>query len=174
MDLLNQIHAAWPSSPYPGDHLLSDCWCVECEFSVSSLRGKSWKQLRPEDVGGETGHMSPEAFRYYIPGILSLSVQDPDEINLSCEINVRFVFSDHSHERPESQENLARLVGSLSQRQRKVLVEYFEWLAHQDWQAPLLIDAAKRAVGDRIIKPYSYDALDRWNRERAAELQTGA
>jgi hypothetical protein len=39
MDLLAEIRAAFPVCPYPGDAVLSDCWCDECEFSVRNLRG---------------------------------------------------------------------------------------------------------------------------------------
>ncbi len=173
MDLLNDIRAAWPTTPYPGDQVLSDCWCDECEFSVRSLRGKSWGQIGVGDVGGESGQMSAEAFRYYLPGILALSVQHPDELHLASEINLRFVFSDHSHERPKARENLSRLTRTLSPRQREVLVRYFDWLANQEWQAPILIAAAIRAVYG-MIEPFSFDELDRWNRQRAAVLRAEA
>ena len=43
--LVEKIRAAWRVLPYRGDHVLSDCWCEECEYSVRSLRGKSWKQI---------------------------------------------------------------------------------------------------------------------------------
>ena len=174
MDLLSEFRAAWPTTPYPGDRVLSDCWCDECEFSVRHLRGKSWKEISTGDIGDEGGCMSPEAFRYYLPGILALSVQHPDEGHLASEINRRFVFSDHPHERREARADLSRLVGALSPRQRKVLLYYFDWLANQDWQAPILISAAKRAVSDGVVEPFSFRELDAWNRRRAAELRAGA
>lgn len=171
MDLLDEIRAAWPSTPYPGDRVLfSDCWCDECAWAVRSLRGKSWKEIDVCDLGGDGGRMSDEAFRYYLPGVLALSVQHPDETHLSCEVNLRFVFS--RREGWKRQQSVSMLARTLSPRQREVMLRYFDWLDDQRWQAPILIAAAKRAVHGEI-EPYSADELDRWHRRRADELEAG-
>ena len=174
MSLLAKIRAAWPATPYPGDHILSNCWCEECAFSVRDLRGKSWKQLTVGDLGSGSGELSADAFLYFLPGILSLSIQDPDGDHLAGEVNRWFVYSDSEYEPAGASERIARLVSRLSQRQREVLLEYLDWLAAEDWQAPMLIASAKRAIADGVVEPYSMEELLSWCREREAKSRTGA
>lgn len=166
MDLLAEIRAAFPASPYPGDAVLSDCWCGECEFSVRNLRGKSWTQLRQEDFNGSNAELSLGAFRYYLPGLLSLAVQDPDELILACRVNGLFVVSDLDP--PEKAEEVRETVNCLSIKRRRVVARFLQWLADQGWQAPILVDAALKAVRDRQIEPYSHDEVIMWCRARAA------
>jgi hypothetical protein len=168
MDLLAEIRAAFPATPYPGDATLSDCWCEECAWSLRNLRGKSWKQLRVEDVGGDGGYLSHKAFRYYLPGLLCLAVQHPDELDLSCEINARLLISDKdaSKDAAEVQETVRRL----STRQRGVMSRFLLWLRDQGWQAPMLIEAALRAVRDGQVEPYDSDELMRWCRSREVSI----
>src|SRR5262245_42240601 len=144
MDLLAEIRAAFPGSPYPGDLLLSDCGCEECEFSARNLRGKSWKQLRLEDFNGDNAHQSPRAFRYYLPGLLCLAVQHPNELNAACEVNARLVVSDLDP--PERSETVRETVSRLSMKQRRAVARFLQWLAGRGWQAPLLVEAALKAV----------------------------
>ncbi len=168
MDLLAEIRAAFPASPYPGDDVLSDCWCDECEFSVRNLRGKSWKQLRLEDFNGENAHMSPRAFRYYLPGLLCLAVQHPDKLNFACEVSARLIVSDLHP--PQAADTVREIVSHLSVKQRRSLTRFLEWLGGQGWQAPILVEAALRAVRDGLVEPYSHKDLMAWCNPRKAEM----
>ncbi len=170
MDLLAEIRAAFPSAPFPGDGILSDCWCEECAWSVRNLRGKSWKQLRVEDIGGDGGSLSARAFRYYLPGMLCLAVQHPEDLSLASEINARLVASDLDP--PERVESVRETVSRLSPRQRRVVVRFLRWVGHQGWQAPMLIDAALSAVGDRGVELYSQEGLMAWCRAQQAKGST--
>ncbi len=165
MDLLAEIRAAFPAKPYPGNATLSDCWCEECEWSVRNLRGKSWMQLQVEDgVGVEGAILSYRAFRYYLPGLLCLAVQHPDESHLASEINGRLVVLDRDV--PERAEAVRETVHRLSPRQRGVVARFLLWIGDQGWQAPILIEAALRAVRDGQVVPISLDELMRWNRSQ--------
>ena len=170
VDLLAEIRAAFPAAPYPGDATLSDCWCEECAWSVRNLRGKSWKQLRVEDVGGDGGCLSHRAFRYYLPGLLCLTVQHPDEFSLSSEVNGRLVVHDRAG--PEEAREVSETVRRLSPRQRRVLERFLLWLGGQGWQAPILVEAALTAVRDGRVVPYDSVELMRWCRVR--EVDAGA
>jgi len=157
MVLIDDIRAAFPTSPYPGDHILSNCWCDDCEFSVRNLRGKSWKQLRLEDFNGESADMSLRAFRYYLPGLMCLAVQNPDDSSLSSMVGSRFIVSDV--------EPLARMaevqetVNRLSMQQRRAVASFFQWMACQERQSPLLVEAAMKSVMSRRVEPYRHNEL---------------
>jgi hypothetical protein len=165
VDLLAEIRAAFPATLYTGDATLSDCWCEECAWSVRYLRGKSWMQLRVEDcVGGEGAFLSVNAFRYYLPGLLCLAVQHPDELHLATEINARLIVLDGAA--PTEAEAVRETVRCLSPRQRNVVARFLLWLADQGWQAPILTEAALGAVRDGQVVPVSYDELMRWCRSQ--------
>src|SRR5262249_27728071 len=141
----SQIRAAFPSVPYPGDHILSNCWCDECAWSVRKLRGKSWKKLRLEDLGSsDGGAMSPRGFRYFLPGLLCLAVQHP-ESDAGSEIVGGLVVSDAEHSPKAIDLRNQTLVG-LSLRQRRVILEFLLWLGKQKWTAPILFEAAIKNV----------------------------
>jgi hypothetical protein len=171
MDLLAEIRAAFPTSPYPGDAILSDCWCEECEFSVRNLRGKSWKQLRLEDFNGENASLSHEAFRYYLPGLLCLAVQHQEESTLACEVSGRLVVSDLDSS--EQSDEVLKTVSRLSLKQRGALARFIQWSAGQGWQAPLLVEAALKAVRDKRVEPYSHEELMTYIRTLEAKLRNG-
>jgi hypothetical protein len=167
VDLLAETRAAFPASHYPGDAMLSDCWCEECEWSVRNLRGKSWTQLRVEDgVGGEGAFLSVRAFRYYLPGLLCLALQHPDETHLASVINARLVVLDRAA--PMEAEVILETVRRLTPRQRGVIVRFLTWLSDQGWQAPVLTEAALRAVRDGQVMPVNSEELMRWCRSRGA------
>ncbi len=126
MDLLGEIRAAFPASVHPGDAVLSDCWCDECEFSVRNLRGKAWKQVRLEDFNGENGHLSRRVFSYWLPALLSLAVQHPGNLKLACEVNARLIVSDLNP--PEQAESVRETISHLSVTQRHVVARFLERL----------------------------------------------
>ncbi|MFO0889075.1 MAG: DUF6714 family protein [Isosphaeraceae bacterium] len=124
-------------------------------------------QLRVEDcVGGDGAYLSTRAFRYYLPGLLCLAVQHPDEVHLASEINARLVVMDRSS--PKESETVLETVRRLSPRQREVIARFLQWLSGQEWPAPLLIDAALRAVRDGQVVPVNSEELMRWYRAREA------
>jgi hypothetical protein len=167
VDLLAETRAAFPAAPYPGDAMLSHCWCEECVWSVRNLRGKPWTQLRIEDgVGGEGGFLSDRAFHYYLPGLLCLALQHPDETHLASEINARLVVLDRAA--PTEAEVVVERVRRLTPRQRVVIVRFLIRLSDQGWQAPVLTEAALSAVRDGQVMPVDSEELMRWCRSRGA------
>lgn len=167
MDLLAEIRAAFPAAAYPGDAVLSDCWCEECEARYQSLRGKSWKQLRLKDLDGEQIPLSDYAFRYYLPGLLCLAVQHPDEESVGSLIHSRFIVSDLDS--PEKATEVRAMISRFSLRQRRALELFFLWLGSSKRYCSLTLDAALMAVRDNRVEPYSHKELVAWCRVRAAK-----
>lgn len=152
MDLLAEIRAAFPVTPYPGDQVLSDCWCEECAWAVHRLRGKSWKRVKLGDFNAsDGGRLSNQSFRYYLPAMLSFAVQYPDELHFASEITARLTtIAPASDDRIQT---FQQSLNGLSKRQRKTLVYFFEWLRAQGWQSSLLIDTAISAISGNEIVP---------------------
>ena len=167
MELLDEIRAAFPAMPYPGDDVLSKCWCDECAWEVRNLRGKSWKQTRVEDFNaGDGGRLSLNAFRYYLPAQLQFAVEHPDELHFASEVIAHFVAV--AGESDTKAEAIHKTVSRLSKPQRTTLVHFFQWVESQGWQAPLHINAAIKAAGDGIVEPISADEVCAWARAKQA------
>lgn len=159
MDLLAEIRSAFPHTPYPGDQVLSDCWCEECSWAVRNLRGKSWKQIKLDDINGDGDQMTDDAFRYYLPALLSLSVQHPSEYHLASRVTSRLVACDRDP--PERAETIQKMVSSLSKLQRTALGRFLDWLDGK-YNLDPIIGAAKRTVAELRVYPYSYQEVLQW------------
>jgi hypothetical protein len=164
MDMLAEIRAAFPVTPYPGNYLLSDCWCEECAWEVRNLRGKSWKELTLDDIGEEGARMSERAFRYYLPALLCLAVQHPDSWTGSKIVD-RFVVSDQAA--PAAKERLAMLIRQFSARERRALVQFFKWSGDQAQEPAIRIESAIAAAYGEI-EPYSHAKLLQLIREKSS------
>jgi hypothetical protein len=127
-------------------------------------------QLCVADVGGEGAFHSVRAFRYYLPGLLWVALQHPDATHLASEINARFVVLDRAP--PTEADVVLETIRRLSPRQRGVIARFLLWLNEQGWQAPVLIEAALRAVRDGQVIPVIYEDLMRWCRSRETSIGT--
>jgi hypothetical protein len=123
--------------------------------------------LALEDFNGQNAQMSSRAFRYYLPALLCLAVQHPDELCLACEVNGGLVVSDLDP--PERAEAIREMVSRLSIMQCRALVRFLRWLGDRGWQAPILVEAALKAVRDGRVEPYSHQELAAWCRAREAK-----
>jgi hypothetical protein len=175
--LLENIETAWPLTPYPGDHILSDCWCDECEYAVSNLRGKSWIEITRSDLNGENARLADASFQYYMPSLLRFSLNDPDDTWVSGEIMGRFVAIEMQPATNDQQERIERvrhLGAQLTDAQRPVLAQYFRWVGEQGWQFPRFTEVATKCVLDGTIVPVPYDDVLSWARDRERELKQNA
>ncbi len=166
--LSQQIDEAWDQSPYPGDDVLSDCWCEECEDAMSLIRGKSWMELTADDLDLMHSRMEPDAFLYYLPGLLYLAIDSGSEYLIADRVCAEFVVADIGD--PSQKLNIIRhIISGLTEQQRAVLIAFFNWMRSRDWTADLLIDCACDTITSGNPKPFSADALDHWVRQRVAQ-----
>ena len=73
-----QIRSAFRGVPYPGDEHLSAWSREEALDQAGPLVGKRWRDLKFEDVAQSPEALVwlfPEAFRYYLPAYLTMSVR---------------------------------------------------------------------------------------------------
>ena len=90
--LIDAIRAAFASVRYPGDaHALRDevRGKSECEHIRNKIVGKPWSSLKVGDVAYKdnlTLYLTPEAYRYYLPGLMTLSLRNPEIYDLPAYI----------------------------------------------------------------------------------------
>jgi hypothetical protein len=90
--LLTAIEAAFATWPYPGpENLLRDTECGSgaCETIRDSIVGKDWRKLNIGDVAYKDNlslYMTPAGYRYYLPGLMKLSLKNPEIYDLPSYI----------------------------------------------------------------------------------------
>lgn len=172
--ILAQLWQAFPSTPYPGDHILTDCYCEECSHSIRSLRGKSWKEVKLEDLNSDSSQLGDDAFRYYLPALLSISLQHPDDDMIPARVSGRLVVFDTDPRAKDHSSRITSLVAQITKRQRNVVAVYLDWVAQRELQSPVLIEAGKKALESGVVDPCSIDAHLRWCRELESKLKSKA
>jgi hypothetical protein len=80
--LRRQIEESFAGVPYPGDERIGyspDDW--EASLLAADFRGKSWKQLTPEELQVHGwSFLGPEGLQYYFPAYLLAALEDHGNI----------------------------------------------------------------------------------------------
>jgi hypothetical protein len=83
MNTRESIESAFAEVPYPGDDNIADHQnCLECEELRTYLRGKTWKELsfpKLHDFHEALPLLTPEAFRFFLPGYMLAALTNWDE-----------------------------------------------------------------------------------------------
>jgi hypothetical protein len=80
--LLERLETAFGELPMPeDDHLVLDDsgYHLECNQVKAKFRGRHWRSLSPADLQGEADSLAfftPEAFRFFLPAYVRVSVLD--------------------------------------------------------------------------------------------------
>lgn len=86
------IELAFSEWPYPGDeNVLRDTACnhLACNEIRARIVGKRWNNLEVGEVPFTADwvmHMTPAGYRYYLPGLMKISLQKPDDSALPAHI----------------------------------------------------------------------------------------
>lgn len=87
-EVLGQLDDAFGDEPLPSeDRLVYDNsgYHLECNQVRARFRGRHWRNLRIEDLEGEGDALSfftPEAFRFFLPAFIRISLLDPVRADL--------------------------------------------------------------------------------------------
>jgi hypothetical protein len=89
--LAKSIRYAFAVWPYPGDdQILRDSACAgDCDQIRSWLLGKRWDALKIGHVAYNDSldlYLTPAGYRYYLPGLMKLSLENPEIYDLPAHI----------------------------------------------------------------------------------------
>ena len=91
-ELKQCIEEAFAEAIYPGDDniTISDCTCGECNETRAFFGGKHWRDVaatgQPFHVGwGGLAIMSPQAWRFYLPAYMLLSLRGDGDPGATLE-----------------------------------------------------------------------------------------
>jgi hypothetical protein len=163
MALRDEVLFAFSKTPYPGDDALTSCNCDDCRWEVARLRGKKWTRLSLDDFGAEDGDsnvtlLTPAAFHYYLPGLLLLVLDHPEETEgwLLSSVISRLTIPENADAATRS--TVEGIITRLSTRQREVLVALIEHVPAADH--PVRVQSALSNLRDGAVSPYNSAAIN--------------
>lgn len=165
MTVRNKVFSAFAGLASPGDSQVARDDSDDAELSVENLRGKRWQSLTHEDLSPSHDEtiwaLSVTAFRYYLPGLLLLCIDDP-EGSTTLPHTIVDQFTAHEHDDQYCLDRKAEKIAILSKQQRQALVMFFDYLGSLDEHCPALLDDARLNVTDGTVRVTPGDAIDRW------------
>lgn len=157
---------AFAKTPHPGDHSLCKCDCDECQWEIATFKSKRWSRLGltdfcPQDGNANVALLTAEAFHYFLPGLVLLTIDNPGADWLVGRIVNRFTVSDQ-----ESDDRLQRVrkdISRLSPAQRQAMIS-----VARHWQAagvltPVVGQSLIAGLHDSDVVPYSLAVLQHYN-----------
>jgi hypothetical protein len=130
MSLSELIQEAFAEVPYPGDDRIADHDCPECEEVREYFRGKRWCDLQfPElrDRSESLPLLTPEAFRYFLPGYMLATLANWDEADMIPYGII--AIGGHPGDTPERKEAARKILNLFTPVQRQAVAAYLEELA---------------------------------------------
>jgi hypothetical protein len=146
MHLAEQIERAFADVPYPGDdRLVENPADLESSNLRDRFKGKHWSTLSFKTLMDERSGLpllTPEAFRFFIPAYLHVSVVRPDEVDVIPENLV----SDLTPplQEGESAERFRTVVSGFTPEQMQVIRAFMRYWFNQI-PPKYLIDSDRRA-----------------------------
>jgi len=125
-----RARAAFPAEPVPPAAELSNDHCEECADVSKAFGARAWTDVALGDlVQKETALLTATAWRYYLPAIITLCVQNPEALDLLPEFTV------YQLEPPKAGEEdawFSERSGGFSKAQREVIIDYLDWYRERE------------------------------------------
>jgi len=174
MGIREEIVRAFSKTPRPDDSELTSCPCEECRGVIHSFLGKRWSQLQTAGIedSGSMGMLSPRGFQYFLPGLLLLWIDHPDDYpSMIDAIVARITFSDQTNvgritiseeAKTRKRESVQKVIQQLGTRQRSVVADFLVSLESTHPHVPEVWKSAISNLRDGQARPYSQSTVDSW------------
>jgi len=150
------VAAAFPTEPVPSREALFNGHCCECAEVSEAFGYKPWSAISLDELraGGETALLTPTAWRYYLPAVITWCVRAPEAVDV-IQDNLVFQLAppQKSVQEPPLQWFAERAVG-FTVEQRQAIVAYLNWYRERE----------ETACGALGLEPpnHVYSALAHW------------
>jgi hypothetical protein len=126
--IVAQVRAAFADVALPATDELMNHHCCECLETSAAFAGKPWQDLALEDLlaGRETALLTPEAWRYYLPAMITWCIRAPETVDVIQDNLVYQLAPPDPESRSVPEWFDARATG-FSAEQRSAITAYLEW-----------------------------------------------
>ena len=153
--MVDQIRRAFADVPQPEPALLVNNHCCECRDVSTALGGRPWQEISLEDLrrAQEMSLLSPAAWRYYLPAMLTWAIREPLVMDVMVD-NLVYQLEPPRDGHGVPEWFAERSVG-FTRDQRAAIVTFLEWyrrVTEADW------------AGTDVPPPaHVYHALAHWS-----------
>jgi hypothetical protein len=166
--LLARVAEAFPSEPVPPKDELFNGHCCECVEVSDAFGYKAWAAVSLDELraGGETALLSPTAWRYYLPAVMTWCVRAPDEVEVIQDNLVYQLEPPSPADDPGLQQWFFERMKGFSLLQRQAILGYLDW--YRERQEAEYARLAMEPPGN------VYRALEYWTRDQTPAEPGGA
>lgn len=153
--VLERVEAAFARVAKPGHESLVNRHCCECLETSEAFAGAAWQEVTLDQLlaGRETALLTVEAWRYYLPAVITWSVRDPKAVDVIADNLVyQLTPPDEDGGLVEWFEPRAR---GFTPDQRAAVVAFLLWFAEReaiDWAR---LGTAPPGGADRALEHWS-------------------
>ena len=160
--VLERVEAAFAGVPKPTDDALVNRHCCECVETSEAFAGASWQDVTLDQLlrGRETALLTVEAWRYYLPAVITWSVKDPKAVDVIADNLVYQLTPPGGPTAPEVDAGALAEWFELRARgfaadQRAAIAVFLEWFAEREEADWARIGATPPGRTDRALAWWS-------------------
>jgi hypothetical protein len=163
-----QVAAAFPSEPVPPQEQLLNGHCCECVEVSNAFGYKPWRSISLDDLraGGESALLTPAAWRYYLPAVISWCVRAPESVDVIQDNLVYQLEPPEASKQNALHEWFAERVWGFTDVQRQAILGYLNWYRERQ--------EAEYAALEMEPPRHVYRALEYWTGDTALRGAQGA
>ena len=156
--LLAATVAAFPDSPGPPADTLLNTHCCECVEVSQAFGARPWRSIGLEDLlaGAETALLTPAAWRYYLPAVITWCVRAPESVDVIQDNLVYQLEPPAASAGEPLRQWFEERAPGFTNAQRDVIVAYLNWYRERQ----------EAEYADLAMEPprHVHRALDHWAR----------
>jgi hypothetical protein len=163
--VLDLVRNAFPVEPVPGADALLNPHCDECVETSEAFGGRPWPDITLDNLlaGRETALLTPTAWRYYLPAVISWCVREPEAVDVIQDNLVYQLEPPEPTDKASLQEWFDERKEGFTSDQRRAIVTYLHWYRVRQ--------EAEYAELDMEPPTHVYRALDYWGAHEHAGQQ---
>ena len=169
MNIKSKISEAFCNIKRPSNNELTNgsCSCSDCSLNISDLQNKKWDTIEFQDllkIDDESfftiiGKLSPKAFHYFFPEIITFILDDPEAADVLSSGILDYFTNDGISSSTSEVENTIRC---FDQKQKEVLVDFINYLRKYEGLCPHIIDSAISNIKTGTVRQYSQKKVMKW------------
>ena len=153
--VLDRVESAFAGVPKPADEALVNRHCCECLETSEAFAGAAWQEVILDQLlaGRETALLTVDAWRYYLPAVITWSVKDPKTVDVIAD-NLVHQLTPPGEDRALAEWFDPRARG-FTPDQRAAIVAFLLWFAEREAVDWARIGAAPPGSADRALAHWS-------------------
>jgi hypothetical protein len=127
--VLAEVATAFPRDPVPPREALFNGHCCECAEVSDAYGYKPWPDVSLDEVraGAETALLTPAAWRYYLPAVITWCMRAPEAVDVIQDNLVYQLAPREATDEQSLHQWFRQRMSDFTDEQRGAIVAYLHW-----------------------------------------------